>query len=207
MLSVIRKDNVYLLLGWLTSQQYAKLFSRTDLLRHFHIRSHWDRKYLSNLLSHPFTVYWHWANQSSYWSYNARHHAGLPPEYQFQVTGVTWPGLVGSHPKPFTLEADTSLVDFQSGHRKVNQGIKAQQHTSSEAIVSRPIRKSSRSIWNPSSLFSFTATHSIKPSLLGFALSQTIYTLLVSWLLNFQHACKAYLRGKSVKRILTSCHI
>ena len=43
---------------------------------------HWDRGCRSNFLSHPVTVYWHWANQSLHWPYNTRHRARKPQDYQ-----------------------------------------------------------------------------------------------------------------------------
>ena len=37
---------------------------------------HRDGSRRSNFPSHPVTVYWHWADQSQHWPYNARHLAG-----------------------------------------------------------------------------------------------------------------------------------
>ena len=50
--------------------------SGTDLLRQFYVLPHWDRSCRPNFLSHPVTVYWHRANQSKHWPYNARRLAG-----------------------------------------------------------------------------------------------------------------------------------
>ena len=57
--------------------------SGTDLLRQFYVLPHWDRSCRSNFLPHPVTVYWHRADQSQRWPYNARRLAGLPLECQF----------------------------------------------------------------------------------------------------------------------------
>ena len=38
--------------------------SGTDLLQEFYVLPHWDRNWRENFLSHPVTVYWHWAGQS-----------------------------------------------------------------------------------------------------------------------------------------------
>ena len=46
--------------------------SGTDLLRQVFVLPHWDRNCRSNFPSHPVTVYWHRANQSQHWPYNAR---------------------------------------------------------------------------------------------------------------------------------------
>ena len=64
------------LVGCLTSQQHASCISRTDLLRQFDVLPHWDRSCRSNVPSHPVTVYWHRADQSQRWPYNARRLAG-----------------------------------------------------------------------------------------------------------------------------------
>ena len=64
-------------LACLTSQQHASVcISGMDLLRQFYVLPHWDGSGRSNFLSHPVTVYWHRANQSQHWPYNARHLAG-----------------------------------------------------------------------------------------------------------------------------------
>ena len=54
----------------------CECISGTDLLRQFYVLPHWDRSCRSNLPSHPVTVYWHRANQSQRWPYNARRLAG-----------------------------------------------------------------------------------------------------------------------------------
>ena len=54
----------------------CKCISGTDLLRQFYVLPHWDRSCRSNFPSHPVTVYWHQADQSQRWPYNARHLAG-----------------------------------------------------------------------------------------------------------------------------------
>ena len=41
-------------------------------LRDGSAQTHWDRSCRSNFPSHPVTVYWHWANQSQHWPYDAR---------------------------------------------------------------------------------------------------------------------------------------
>ena len=48
----------------------------TDLHRQFYVLPHWDTSCRSKFLPHPVTVYWHQADQSQRWPYNARHLAG-----------------------------------------------------------------------------------------------------------------------------------
>ena len=55
----------------------------TDLFRQFYVLPHWDRSCRPNFPSHPVTVYWHWADQSQHWPYNARCLAVYPLECQF----------------------------------------------------------------------------------------------------------------------------
>ena len=54
----------------------CECISGTDLLRQFYLLPHWDRSCTSNFPSHPVTVYWHRADQSQRWPYNARCLAG-----------------------------------------------------------------------------------------------------------------------------------
>ena len=54
----------------------CECISGTDLLRQFYVLPHWDRSCRSNFPSHPVTVYWHRADQSQRWPYNARRLAG-----------------------------------------------------------------------------------------------------------------------------------
>ena len=54
----------------------CECISGTDLHRQFYMLPHWDRSCRSNFPSHPVTVYWHWADQSQRWPYNARRLAG-----------------------------------------------------------------------------------------------------------------------------------
>ena len=54
----------------------CECISGTDLLRQFYVLPHWDRSCRSNFPSHPVTVYWHRADQSQSWPYNARRLAG-----------------------------------------------------------------------------------------------------------------------------------
>ena len=49
-------------------------------LRQVYVLPHWDRSGRSNLLSHPVTEYWHWADQSQPWLYNSRGLAREPLE-------------------------------------------------------------------------------------------------------------------------------
>ena len=68
---------VCLFVGWLLNiPATCKCISGTDLHRQFYVLPHWDRICRSNFLPHPVTVYWHWANQSQHWPYNARRLAG-----------------------------------------------------------------------------------------------------------------------------------
>ena len=50
--------------------------SGTDLLWQFYLLPHWDRSCSPNCPSHQVTVYWHRADQSQRWPYNARRLAG-----------------------------------------------------------------------------------------------------------------------------------
>ena len=50
--------------------------SGKDLHRQLYVLPHWDRSCRSNFLPHPVTVYWHRADQSQCWPYNARRLAG-----------------------------------------------------------------------------------------------------------------------------------
>ena len=54
----------------------CQCISGTDLHRQFYVLPHWDRSCRSNFPSHPVTVYWHRADQSQRWPYNARRLAG-----------------------------------------------------------------------------------------------------------------------------------
>ena len=54
----------------------CECISGTDLHRQFYVLPHWDRSCRSNFPSRPVTVYWHWADQSQRWPYNARRLAG-----------------------------------------------------------------------------------------------------------------------------------
>ena len=54
----------------------CECISGTVLLTQFYALPHWDRSCRSNFPSHPVTVYWHGANQSQHWPYNARCLAG-----------------------------------------------------------------------------------------------------------------------------------
>ena len=79
---------VYVSQGWICSDKFMYLrdgsaqtslcISGTDLLRQVYVLLHWEweRSCRSNFSSHPVTVYWHGANQSQCWPYNAMHQAG-----------------------------------------------------------------------------------------------------------------------------------
>ena len=54
----------------------CECISGMDLLRQFYVLPHWDRSCRSNILPHPLPVYWHQANRSQRWPYNARRLAG-----------------------------------------------------------------------------------------------------------------------------------
>ena len=56
-----------LFVGWLLNVPIiCQCILGTDQLRQFYVlpHLHWDRSCRPNFLSHPVTVYWHWANQS-----------------------------------------------------------------------------------------------------------------------------------------------
>ena len=62
---------------WLLSvPATCECISGMDQLRQFYVLPHWDRSCRSNCLSHPVTEYWHRADQSQCWPYNARRLAG-----------------------------------------------------------------------------------------------------------------------------------
>ena len=69
--------HVCLFVGWLLNvPATCECISGTDLLRQFYVLPHRDRSCRSNFPSHPVTVYWHQADQSQRWPYNARRLAG-----------------------------------------------------------------------------------------------------------------------------------
>ena len=69
--------NHSLFVGWLLNiPATCECISGTDLHRQFYVLPHWDRSCRSNFPSHPVTVYWHRADQSHCWPYNARRLAG-----------------------------------------------------------------------------------------------------------------------------------
>ena len=69
--------DVCLFVGWLLNvPATCECISGTDLLRQVYVLPHWDRSCRSNFPSHPVTVYWHRADQSQHWPYNARRLAG-----------------------------------------------------------------------------------------------------------------------------------
>ena len=70
------------LVGCLTSQQHASE-SQGRICTEFYVLPHWDRSCRSSFLPHPVTVYWHPADQSQRWPYDARRLAGWPLECQF----------------------------------------------------------------------------------------------------------------------------
>ena len=66
-----KKDCLFV--GWLLNVPATwECISGTDLLRQFYVLPHWDRNFRSNFLPHPVTIYWHRADQSQSWPYNAR---------------------------------------------------------------------------------------------------------------------------------------
>ena len=74
---------VCLFVGWLLNvPATCECISGTDLLRQFYVLPHWDRSCRSNFPPHPVIVYWHQADQSQHWPFNARHRAGHPLECQ-----------------------------------------------------------------------------------------------------------------------------
>ena len=60
----------------LNAQATCKSISGTDLLRQFYVLPLCNRSCRSHFPTHPVTVYWHPANQSQHWPYNARRLAG-----------------------------------------------------------------------------------------------------------------------------------
>ena len=72
---------VSLFVGCLTSQQHPSV-SQGRICTEFCVLPHWYRICRSNFPSHPVTVYWHRADQSQRWPYNARRLARWPLECQ-----------------------------------------------------------------------------------------------------------------------------
>ena len=102
---------VCLLVGCLTSQQQASVSQGRICSDNFYVLPHWDRSCRSNVLPHPVTVYWHQANQSQCWPYNARRLAGKPLECQclsdwYDSTPKNSWRKRDSNPGPSALEAD-----------------------------------------------------------------------------------------------------
>ena len=104
--------------GWLLNvPATCECISWTDLHRQFYVLPHWDRSCRSNFPSHPVTVYWHRADQSQYWPYNARRLAGV-------ATGVPMFKSLDpeksrrkrdSNPGPSALEAGASPLGQRGG--------------------------------------------------------------------------------------------
>ena len=65
-----------LFVGCLTSQRHASVSQGRICSDNFFVLPHWERSCRSNFPSHPVTVYWHRADQSQRWPYNARRLAG-----------------------------------------------------------------------------------------------------------------------------------
>ena len=65
-----------------TSQQHASVSQGRTCTDNFTC-CHTDRSCRANFLPHPVTVYWHQADQSQRWPYNATRLAGWPLECQF----------------------------------------------------------------------------------------------------------------------------
>ena len=63
--------------------------SGTDQLRQLYVLPHWGRSWGSNSLPHPVTVYWHQADQSKRWPYNARRLTGVTTEVPV-VKSLVW---------------------------------------------------------------------------------------------------------------------
>ena len=70
----------------------CECISGMDLLVQFDVLPHWDRSCRANFPSHPVSVYWHWANQSQHWPYNARRLAGSE-EVEGEGGGGGWASL------------------------------------------------------------------------------------------------------------------
>ena len=101
----------------------CQCISGMDLLRQFYVLPHWDRSCRSNFLPHPVTVYWHWADQSQRWPYNARRLTGKPLECQF------WSHWYDLTPKKSRRKRDS------------NPGSSALE---ADALTTRPIRRSGK---------------------------------------------------------------
>ena len=113
---------LHVYVGWLLDvPATCECTSGTDLLRQFYVLPHRDRSCRPNFPSHPVTIYWHRADRSQHWPYNARRLAGLPLECSFWVTGMTRPR--------------------EKSRRRRDSGSSALE---ADALTTRPTR---RSIW------------------------------------------------------------
>ena len=100
----------------------CECISGTDLRRQFYVLPHWDRSCRSNFPSHPVTVYWHRADQSQRWPYNARRLAGEPLECQclshwYDSTPKKSRRKQDSNPGLSALEADALPLGQRGGRR------------------------------------------------------------------------------------------
>ena len=98
----------------------CKCISGTNLHRQFDVLPHWDRNCRSNFLPHPVTVYWHQADQSQSWPYNARRLAGEPLECQclshwYDSTPKKSRRKRDSNPGSSALEADAFPLGQRGG--------------------------------------------------------------------------------------------
>ena len=71
------RQEIWFVVCWLLNvPATCQCISGMDLLRQLYVLPHWDTSCRSNFPSHPVRVYWHRANQSQHWPFNARRLAG-----------------------------------------------------------------------------------------------------------------------------------
>ena len=88
----------------------CQCISGTDPLRQFYLPPHWDRSCRSSFSSHPVTVYWHRANQSLHWPYNARRQCQFFLGHWYDSTPVKSRCKQDSNPGSSARGADVSTT-------------------------------------------------------------------------------------------------
>ena len=90
--NVAAKDCPFKVVCWLLNvPATCECISGTDLQRQFYVLPHWDRSCRSNFPPHPVTVYWHRADQSQRWPYNARRHRHKLQTISLKGRPPRWP--------------------------------------------------------------------------------------------------------------------
>ena len=152
-----------------------------DLLRQVYVLPHWGRCCRSNVLPHPVTVYWHRADQSQCWPYNARRLAGQPLECQFlshwyDSTPTKFRRKQDSNLGSSTLEAD-ALPRGQRGGSCLERAIRSRDFKiSMPAVVLSGVTGSVQALAGPVSAYCNRVTGNLICDLVwqGVNLSQQI---------------------------------